>query len=60
MVSESFFETESHEVRNEDEWCEIQDLYDFLDDIRTDEITEKWIYQQSQIELMIEQPDSYL
>ena len=48
-------------MRIEDEWCEIQesDLYDFLDNVRTDEITERWVNQQNQIELMIEQPISY-
>ena len=42
MVSERFLATESQGVRNEDEWCEIQDsdLCDFLDDVRTDEITD--------------------
>ena len=58
VVSESHPAIASMEVRNEDEWSEIQDsdLYDFLDDVRTDEVVEKWIHQQVQIEQMMEQP----
>ena len=35
-------------------------MYDFLDDVRTDEVVEKWIHQQVQIEQMMEQPFDYL
>ena len=62
VISESPSAISSIEVRNDDDWCEIQDsdLYDFLDDVRTDEVVEKWIHQQSQIEQMIEQPFNYI
>lgn len=62
VVSERSHFTEFHEVINEDESCEIQDsdLYDFLENVRTDEIAEKWVKQQNQIELMIEQPVDYI
>ena len=62
VVSESHPTIAAQEVRNDDEWSEIQDsdLYDFLDDVRTDEVVEKWMHQQVQIEQMMEQPFNYL
>ena len=49
----SVWERERFRVKQKDEWCEIldSDLYDFFDNVRTDEIIEKWVKQKNQIEL---------